>query len=281
MANNLIAGTWNTLLVLKEVDFGVYLDGQNFGELLLPKRYVPAGIQVGDPLRVFIYHDSDSRPIATTDEPHGVVGDIVGLRCVGVNNQGAFLDWGLMKDLFVPKSQMIHQMEEGNRYVVAIYVDEQTGRTAATERFAQLLSNEPLTVKVADEVKLVVQKQTDLGYNVIINGCHTGLLHFSDIFKEVEEGDMLNGFIKNIREDGKIDVAAGKRGYERVGGEGAKIVEMLRDNNGYLPYNDKSDPDMIYAFFGMSKKTFKMALGGLYKAQQIAFAKEGIQLISE
>ena len=279
MQTTVLAGTWNNLEVIKEVDFGVYLDGKNLGEVLLPKRYVPEGLKPGDTINVFIYHDSDSRPIATTDVPKGVVGDIVGLRCVAINAQGAFLDWGLMKDLFVPKSQMIFPMTEGNQYIVAIYVDEQTGRAAATERFAQLLTNDPLTIKVNDAVKLIIQKQTDLGYNVIINSRHTGLLHFSDVFRELETGDTLDGFVKNIRPDGKIDVAAGSRGYARVSPEGEKIMEMLRDNNGYLPYNDKSDPDMIYAFFGMSKKTFKMALGGLYKESRIAFAKEGIQLI--
>lgn len=274
-------GLWNRLRVVKAVDFGLYLDGGEAGEILLPTRFVPEGAEPEQELDVFLYHDSESRLIATTEKPIGVVGEIVGLECVGTTAQGAFLNWGLMKDLFVAKSQMVNKMVEGEKYVVAIYQDVPTGRVAATEKFLQLLDNETLSVKEGDEVKLVVWRQSDIGYVVIINSRHTGVLHFSDVFRNVEVGDNLEGFIKTIREENKIDVAIGKKGYERVSGEGEKILELLKNNDGYLPYNDKSDPEEIYGFFGMSKKTFKMAIGALYKEGIITFAQTGIQLLEK
>jgi predicted RNA-binding protein (virulence factor B family) len=271
-------GEYNTLRVLREVDFGVYLDDGGEG-ILLPKRFVPEGLKVDDEVKVFLYHDSESRLIATTEHPKGIVGDIVKLKAVTVTNQGAFLDWGLMKDIFVPKSKQQSGMREGAEYLVKIYLDEQTGRVAATEKIDGLLSNDELTVKEMDEVDLVVYRRTDIGYVVIINNLHTGVLHFNEIYRNIGVGDKMKGFIKAIRDDHKIDVVVGKAGYTRVEGEAEKIMRLLNENNGYLPYHDKSNPEEIYDFFGMSKKAFKMATGSLYKQQKITFTKTGIKLL--
>lgn len=270
-------GDYNVLKVERLVEPGAYLNDGKDG-ILLPNRFMPKGLKRGDEVEVFIYHDSEGRLIATTQKPLGIVGDIVALKVVSVTDHGAFLDWGLMKDIFVPKSKQRSNMYVGEKYLVKIYIDQQTGRVAATERIDSLLSNEHLTVKVKDEVDLIVFRRSDIGYVVIINNLHTGVIHFSDVFRDLEPGDRLKGFIKNITEENKIDVMPGKAGYERVGDEAGKILQLLDDNNGYLPYNDKSSPDDIYAFFGMSKKTFKMAVGNLYKLHKISLTSSGIKL---
>jgi len=271
-------GEYNLLKVLRSVDFGVYLDDGKDG-ILLPKRFVPPGTRDGDELKVFVYHDGEDRIIATTQEPKGVLGDIVKLRTISVTPQGAFLDWGLMKDIFVPKSKQQTTMIPQGEYLVKIYLDEQTGRIAATEKLEPFLSNEVLTVKELEVVDLIVYRRTDIGYVVIINNRHTGVLHFNEIYRNITAGDKFKGFIKKIYPDNKIDVAAGKPGYGRVEDETEKILRLLKENDGYLPFYDKSDPEEIYNFFGMSKKTFKMTIGNLYKQRVISFEKTGIKLI--
>ncbi|HEY0271813.1 MAG TPA: S1-like domain-containing RNA-binding protein [Chitinophaga sp.] len=270
-------GRFNRLSVKKTADFGVYLDGFGESEILLPKRFVPPGLKVGDPVEVFIYHDSENRLIATTQKPYGVVGDIVKLKAVSVTKQGAFLDWGLMKDIFVPLSQQNSKMITGGEYLVRIYIDEQTGRVAATEKLFPSLSNEQLTLREKEEVDLLIYRRTELGYAVVINDRYNGLLHYSDVFRELEPGDRVKGYVKAIKEGNKVDVGIGKAGYSKVEDEGSRILELLDENNGYLPYNDKSDPDAIRHFFGMSKKTFKMTTGALYKQQKIEFTQTGIK----
>ena len=273
-------GEYNVLKVIKERPMGFFMDDGAEG-ILLPKRFVPAGTKSGDDLKVFLYYDGEDRPIATTQKPYGVLGDIVKLKVVSVTHQGAFLDWGLMKDLFIPKSKMKNFMVKNGEYLVKIVMDEKTGRLAATEKLEPFLSNETLTIKEKDVVDLVVYRQTDIGYEVIINNIHKGILHNNEIYRNISIGDRFNGFIKNILPENKIDVAAGKPGYERVEDEIEKIVRLLKENDGYLPYHDKSSPEDIYSFFGMSKKTFKMATGNLYKQHKISFSKTGIQLIEK
>jgi predicted RNA-binding protein (virulence factor B family) len=273
-------GEYNTLKVIRKATPGVYLEDGGEG-ILLPNRAVPEGTKVGDEVKVFVYHDSDNRLIATTETPIAVVGENALLRVVAVTPQGAFLDWGLMKDLFVPKSQQVSFMRMGGEYLVHLYIDRQTGRVAATEKIDHYLSNDPLTVKENDEVSLTVYRPSDLGYVVIINGLHTGLLFKDEVFTELSPGDTLKGFIRQIRPDGKIDVVAGKKGYHKVGDEATRILHLLQDNGGYLPLNDKSDPEDIYKTLGMSKKTFKMTTGALYKQQKIIFTQTGIQLLGE
>jgi uncharacterized protein len=271
-------GEYNTLKVIREAAFGVYLDDGADG-ILLPKRFVPEGTKIDDELTVFIYHDGDERLIATTQKPFGIVGDIVKLKAVNVTPQGAFLDNGLMKDLFVPKSKQQQGMLPNGEYLVKIYIDEQTGRLAATERIEQFLRNDTIQLNVLDEVDLTVYRRTDIGYVVIINNEHTGVLHHNEIYRDITVGDKFKGFIKKIYSDNKIDIAAGKPGFKRVEDEGEKIIRLLKENNGYLPYYDKSDPDDIYSFFSMSKKTFKMTIGNLYKQKLISLEKTGIRLV--
>lgn len=273
-------GEYNVLKVARAFDFGMYL-GEGKDVVLLPTRFVPPGVEVGDTLKVFVYHDSENRLIATTQQPKGIVGDIVNLRVVSVTGQGAFMDWGLMKDLFVPKAKQIRPMRPGGYHLVMIYLDEQTGRVAATEKIEPFLSNDQLTVKELEPVDLLVYRRTDIGYVVIINNQHTGVLHLNDIYQNIQEGDQLKGYIKNIRENNKIDVATGKVGYQRVEDEAGKVLRLLKENKGSLPYNDKSSPEDIYAFFGMSKKTFKMTTGNLYKNRKIVFTETGIKLAEE
>ncbi len=278
-------GEYNNLKVLRLVEFGAYLDDGAEG-ILLPKRFVPTGLAVDDEVKVFIYHDGEDRLIATTQQPKGILGDIVKLRAVTVNPQGAFLDNGLMKDMFVPKSKQLFDMRVNGDYLVKIYLDEQTGRLAATERIDPFLSNEALTVKELEEVDLIVFRRTDIGYVCIINNQHTGVLHHNEIYRSIGVGDKFKGFIKKIYPESmdkddrfRIDVAAGKKGYQRVEDETEKILRLLHENDGYLPYHDKSAPEEIYDFFGMSKKTFKMTTGNLFKQRKITFEKTGIKLI--
>lgn len=279
-------GEYNTLKVIREAAFGVFLDDGDKG-VLLPKRFVPPGTQVGDTVKVFLYHDGEDRLIATTQEPIGKLGDIVKLKAVAVTPHGAFLDNGLMKDLFVPKSKQLQGMRTHGEYLVKIYLDEQTGRLAATEKIDPFLSNETLTVQEKDMVQCMVYRRTDIGYLIIINNQHTGVLHHNEVYRSITEGDTFNGFIKKIYEAGdmgrnrwKIDVVVGKPGYERVEDETGKVLRLLQEHDGYLPYHDKSDPEAIYAFFGMSKKTFKMATGNLYKQRKILMEKDGIRLVN-
>jgi predicted RNA-binding protein (virulence factor B family) len=271
---------YNVLKVLRAVDFGLYLDDGKEG-ILLPKRFVPPGLKPGDEVKVFVYHDGEDRLIATTQQPLGVDGDIVPLKAVTVTNLGAFLDWGLMKDIFVPKSKQLMTMRVGGTYIVKIYIDEQTGRVAATEKIEPYLSNEELTVKEKEIVDLIVYRRTDIGYTVIINGKHTGVLHFNEIYRNIQVGDRAKGFIKEIRPENKIDIVLGEPGYNRIGGEAGRILELLEANAGFLPYHDKSDPDDIYQYFSMSKKAFKMAIGNLFKQKLIEITDHGIRLIAK
>ena len=278
-------GEYNNLKVIREVDFGLYLDDGAEG-ILLPKRFIAAGTKIGDEITVFLYHDGEDRLIATTQKPKGILGDIVKLRTISVTEHGAFLDNGLMKDLFVPKSKQQQVMIPNGEYLVKIYLDEQTGRLAATEKIEPFLSNEELTVKELEVVDLIVYRRTDIGYVVIINNKHTGVLHHNEIYRNITAGDRFTGFIKKIYPEDKtsdqrfrIDVSAGKPGYNRVEDETGKILRLLKESDGFLPYHDKSDPEEIYSFFGMSKKTFKMTTGNLYKQRKISFEKDGIKLV--
>lgn len=277
-------GKYNELKVLRFVDFGVYLDDGEAG-ILLPKRYVHDDTEIGEVLKVFVYHDGDERLIATTELPAAEVGDIVKLKVKDVTPQGAFLDWGVMKDLFVPKSQQLDSMRPQGEYLVKIYIDEQTGRIAATERIEQDLQNDDLTVAEMDPVRLIVLRRSDIGYVVIINERHTGVLHHNEIYRSIAVGDKFDGFIKKIYEPDehnkkcRIDVVAGKMGYDRVEDEADKILRLLKEHEGRLAFHDKSAPEDVYEFFGMSKKTFKMTLGKLYREKKILLEKDGFSLV--
>ena len=274
-------GQFNLMRVDRKVDFGFYMDDGAEG-ILLPKRFVPAGLQIDDTISVFVYHDSDNRLIATTQEPFAVVGDIAALKVVALTNQGAFLDWGLMKDLFVPVSQQLSSMRLGGKYLVKLYVDKQTGRVAATEKIDNQISNDILTVKEGEKVKLQVYRESDIGYVVIVNQVHQGLVYKNEVFTHLHIGQMIEeGFVKKIREDNKLDIGIGKQGVEKLDDDQVKLIQLLKLHKGFLPYHDKSSPDDIYAFFGISKKAFKMNVGILYKAKKITIEDGGIRLIPE
>lgn len=274
-------GQFNLMRVDRKVDFGFYMDDGAEG-ILLPKRFVPSGLQVDDTISVFVYHDSDNRLIATTQEPFAVVGDIAALKVVAITNQGAFLDWGLMKDLFVPVSQQLSSMRLGGKYLVKLYLDKQTGRVAATEKIDNQISNDILTVKEGEKVKLQVYRESDIGYVVIVNQVHQGLVYKNEVFTHLHIGQMIEeGFVKKIREDNKLDIGIGKQGVEKLDDDQLKLIQLLKLHNGFLPYHDKSSPEDIYAFFGISKKAFKMNVGILYKAKKITIEDGGIRLMPE
>jgi len=273
-------GKYNNLTVNRKVEFGFYLDDGGEG-ILLPKRFAPSNLRIGDELNVFVYHDSENRLIATTQKANAVVGEIAKMKVVSVTQQGAFLDWGLMKDLFVPASKQVSGMRMGGEYLVLLYIDEMTGRVAATEKIESLMSNDDLTVKEMELVDLLVYRNSELGFVMVINNKHIGILHTNEVFQELKAGDRVKGFIKKVRPDNKIDLVLGKPGYDKVEDEGGKILRLLQENDGYLPYHDKSDPEDIYKFFGMSKKTFKMTTGNLYKQKKIEFTKTGIKMLGE
>ena len=274
-------GQFNLMRVDRKVDFGFYMDDGAEG-ILLPKRFVPSGLQVDDTISVFVYHDSDNRLIATTQEPFAVVGDIAALKVVAITNQGAFMDWGLMKDLFVPVSQQLSSMRLGGKYLVKLYLDKQTGRVAATEKIDNQISNDILTVKEGEKVKLQVYRESDIGYVVIVNQVHQGLVYKNEVFTHLHIGQMIDeGFVKKIREDNKLDIGIGKQGVEKLDDDQLKLIQLLKLHKGFLPYHDKSSPEDIYAFFGISKKAFKMNVGILYKAKKITIEDGGIRLMPE
>ena len=271
-------GKLNSLRVVKEVDFGLYLDGGEHGEILLPKRYVPENAKPEDILEVFIYLDSEDRIIATTETPHIMLGEFACLKAVAVTPMGAFLDWGLMKDLFVPFREQKLKMEEGKWYVVTVYLDPETKRLVASAKIEKFLDNLPPEYEAGQEVDLLIAGETDLGFNAIINNRHLGVIYNNEIFQPLRKGDRIKGFIKKIREDEKIDLLLQKPGYGKVDDISMKIVNVLKDHHGFLPVTDKSDPDTIYKLFGVSKKTYKKAVGALFKFKIIDIEDKGIRL---
>jgi len=272
-------GKISTLEVVKFTDQGVYLDGGPYGEILLPNRYVPLNCNEGDDVDVFIYFDSEDRIVASTDFPLGMVDEFAYLKVVEVAGVGAFLDWGLPKDLLSPFREQAQKMEVGRSYLVRIYVDKVTGRIVASSKINRFLNIEEVNFAVGDEVNLLISNRTDLGYNAIINGTHLGILYSNELFKPIKTGDKVTGFIKKIREDGKIDLSLEKQGYEKVDPVMGEIIEKLKQNGGFLAVSDKSDPELIVKLFGISKKTYKKAVGALYKNKQITIEDNGIRLI--
>lgn len=271
-------GKFHTLPIIGQTKVSLLLDDGADG-LLLAKQFAPPQVKVGDTLKVFVYLDADRKVTATTLLPKGEVGDYVALTAREVNQDGAFLDWGLKKDLFMPIGEQIFDVEVGDTLVVKIFLDTVSNRLAATERFDQDFSNEVLTVKELEIVNLMMLRKTDLGYLCIVNKKHLGLLHYNEVFKPIRVGDTFTGFVKKIKDENKIDLMIGKPGYKRVSDESEVIINKLKKANGFLPYHDKSQTDDIYREFGMSKKTFKMTIGMLYKQKKITIASDGIHLI--
>jgi uncharacterized protein len=274
-------GQINKLEIIKDTDIGVYLDGDNLGQIFMPFRYVPKGKSVGDLVKVFIYFDSKDRIIATTETPKAMVGEFACLKVIAVNQVGAFLDWGLPKDLLVPFNEQKQTMVEGKSYVVAIYYDNETNRIAATSKLNKYLDQEPGRYHNGLEVDLLICEHSDIGYNALVNGDHWGVLFDSEVYRPLKYGQKLKGYIKRIREDGKIDLSLQQPGYKKVDTLTGRVLAELIKQGGYLPLSDKSAPEAIYKTFGASKKAYKMAIGALYKNRQIAIEKEGITLIKE
>jgi len=272
-------GKINHLEVVKEVDFGIYLDGGDLGEILMPKRYVPEGTMPGDMLETFIYLDSEDRLVATTEKPLAMVEEFALLQVVSVTPVGAFLNWGLPKDLFVPFREQRQPMEEGKKYLVYVYVDTNTKRIAASSKIEQYLDNIPVDYDLDEEVDLIIVNETDLGYNAIIDNSHFGILYKNEVFQPLNPGDKVQGYIKKIRTDGKIDLRLEKIGYEKISSFVDRIIVELQKNKGFLPLTDKSSPEEIYNTFKISKKNFKAAIGALYKKRFIAIEKDGIRLL--
>jgi len=269
------------LEVLRSTDIGLFLDtkDRNYNGILLPKRYVPLGVEVGDYMDVFVYRDSEDRIIATRLDPYIRVGEFAYLNVNKVESYGAFLDWGLPKDLFVPLSQQRSLMADNGFYLVYAYLDEQTDRIAATAKVHRFLQNEAEDLELEQEVDLLICDETDLGVRVIVNNKFWGLIFHNEIFQNLEEGQKTIGYVKGIRpEDNKIDITLKKQGMAEVKDARSQIIEALHDSNGFLPLNDKSAPELIYDELEMSKKVFKKAIGNLYKDKMITIKKDGIHL---
>ena len=273
-------GKINHLYVVKEVDFGIYLDGGDLGEILMPKRYVPEGTQPEDTIEAFIYLDSEDRLVATTEKPLAMVDEFALLEVVSVTQVGAFLNWGLPKDLFVPFREQRQPMEEGKMYLVFVYLDTNTKRIAASSKIEQYLDNIPIDYDENEEVDLIIVNETDLGFNAIIDNSHLGILYKNEVFQTLNPGDKVQGYIKKIRTDGKIDLRLDKIGYEKITSFVDRIIVELQKNKGFLPLTDKSSPEEIYKTFKISKKNFKAAIGALYKKRFISLEDDGIKLLT-
>ena len=270
-------GQLNKLMVIKEVSFGIYLDGEEWGEILLPNKVVPQGTKVNDILEVFIYFDSEDKIIATTLTPRAKLGSCAFLKVIDVNRVGAFLDWGLDKDLLVPMPEQHRPMAKDQSYIVYLKLDNK-GRIIASSKVDYFLGKSPAQFKKGDEVRLLIAETTDLGTKVIINDSHWGLVHSGDIFQTLSYGKRIRGYIKTVREDGKIDVVLKKMGQDSILDLAQRILMELHKKGGFLPLHDKSDSLDINRAFGESKKSFKSAIGQLYKRGKIVIESDGIRL---
>ena len=272
-------GEINTLEILRETDHGMYLIDNEDNEVLLPNRYVPESFKIWDKLDVFVYLDNEERPVATTDMPYIFKNDFALLRCNEVNDYGAFLDWGLVKELFCPFGEQAFKMKQGGWYLVHCSLDEKTNRLFASSKTNSFLDNKTLTINEFDEVDLIVSHPSDIGMNVIVNKTHIGLIYKDNIFRDISVGDKLKGIVKKIRPGNKLDIALGQIGYRNIEPNAERILQELQDNSGYLNLSDKSDPELIKELLQMSKKNFKKAIGTLYKQRQIEIKPDGIYLV--
>lgn len=267
-------GKYNELRVVKELDFGIYLDGAEDGEILLPIRQVPPNTEPEDMLEVFLYKDSEDRLIATTKEPFAIAEEFAVLRVVEVNKTGAWLDWGLDKHLLAPFREQKQDMEEGKFYLVYVYVDHETQRLVASSKLLKYLDNVPPEYEEGQEVDLMISNQSDIGYVAVINNLHSGLLYKNEVFQPLKRGQKIKGYIKKVREDEKIDLILQKPGYDKIDPISEKVLRKIKDAGGEIALGDKSSPEAIYAAFGISKKDFKKAIGKLYKDKMVVVEKE-------
>lgn len=268
-------GKFNVLTIARRTNVGLFLtDGES--DVLLPKKYLLDNFEIGDEIEVFIYLDHEERPVATTLEPYVYLNEFALLKVNYINDFGAFMDWGLEKDLFVPFREQARPMSVDKWYMVYMYLDEKTNRLVGSSKLNQFLDNTTITVQEGEEVDLIVSHITEAGINVIINEKHKGLMYQNEIFEDFRTGDRIIGYIKHIRPDGKIDVSRTKTGFEKVSDSSDRILQALDQNNGFLGLNDKSHPDEIKTVLEMSKKTFKQTIGVLYKERKILIKPNGI-----
>ncbi|KPY28411.1 CvfB family protein [Pseudomonas syringae] len=276
-----LIGRYNSLQIVKHTNFGLYLDGTQDGEILLPNRYIPKDVPTEDEdwLNVFVYLDSEDKLLATTEKPKVQVGEFASLKVVEVNSIGVFLDWGLPKDLLLPYSEEKRTLQAGDYCVVHVYLDKHTRRITATARLDRYLDKTPANYSVGQEVDLLVAEATDMGFKAIINNKHWGLIHKNEVFKFMRAGKQEKGYIKEIRSDGNISLSLQPVGAEAASSLNSKILAKLRENDGTLPVSDKSDPQVISGLFGVSKGNFKKAIGALYKQGQIVIHADRIELV--
>jgi predicted RNA-binding protein (virulence factor B family) len=278
---SILLGKYNQLEVVKFVDFGLYLNGGDDGEILLPKRYIPEGTKEGDLLNVFLYLDNEERLVATTQTPLIQVGEFGYLEVSWVNQYGAFLNWGLMKDLFVPFREQKMRMVQGKSYIVYCYQDEESFRLMASAKVDKFLSKDRPPYEAGEQVNILIWQKTELGFKAIVENKYAALLYDSEIFQPLHTGMQLKAFVKQVREDGKIDLILQKAGPRKVDDFAETLLKYIREHNGFTSFNDKSDAEVIYQTFGVSKKTFKKAVGELYKMRLIILQPDGIRLKDE
>lgn len=274
----LTLGEFHKLSIDRQTDPGLFLTNEEGDEVLLPNKYIPEDAKEGDEIEVFVYLDHSERPVATTLKPLVKLDEFAVLKCVEVTEFGAFLDWGLEKHLFVPFKEQVTPMKKGESYLIFCYLDEETNRLVASGKVHAFLDNSTLTVEPFEEVEIIISNKTDLGYNVIINELHLGLIYDSDVFQELHPGERMKAFIKKTRPDGKIDVALQRPGYRSIEPNAQRILDELAGNKGYLPLTDKSAPEKIKQHLEMSKKSFKRAAGNLYKQRKIDIKEDGLYL---
>ena len=272
-------GKINNLDIIRETENGIYLDGKDLGEILMPKRFITEEIKAKGNADVFIYTDSEDRLVATTEKPFVKVDELARLKVIETNRFGAFLDWGLAKDLLVPFSEQTEKMETGKTYLVAVYLDKKTNRIVASAKLNKFLDNTPPQYETGEKVEAIVVGKTPLGFKVVVNKEHWGILYENEIFQPLENGQVIDAFVKKVRNDDKIDLILEKPGYEKIDDISEKIISELNNNNGFLALNDKSSPEMVKALLGISKKNFKKAVGNLYRKRLITFDSDGIRVV--
>ncbi len=274
-------GSYNELEVARKVDFGIYLSSADGESVLLPRKYVPTNAEIGSCLRVFVYTDSEDRPVATTRKPKATVDEFAYLKVKAVSGVGAFLDWGLEKDLLVPFRLQHQEMTAGQSYVVRVFLDEKSGRVVASSRLRAFFSQDVQELEAGQQVSLMVYDFTDLGIKVIVDGKYSGVIYRNELFEPLHLGDVRNGYVKKVREDNGLDITLQKQGFEAVTDLKPVILQRLQDAGGFLPCHGKSDAADIQKTFRMSKKLFKKVIGGLYKDGLISISDDGIRLANK
>lgn len=277
----IISGIVNSLKISRFTENGAYLCDEEGAEVLMPNRYLNEQMLVGDEMEVFVYHDSEDRQVAITDRPYAMVGEVAYLEVVDNNQVGAFVDWGLPKDVLIPKKNQLFELYPGKRYVVAIYRDMITGRVVGTTKLNNYIYNDDVDLEVGDKVNILVAIRGDFGFRVIIDNRHWGVIYNDQIFKPVFVGDKLEGYVKKITEDNRIDISLRSEGLSLVQESSSELKDILKENGGFLPLGDKSDPEIIYKTTGMSKKSFKRAVGMLMKSKDIEMSDQGITLLNK